>query len=146
MKEQYKQEHRLITCECGDPAHQIILSWFDNDNQYDDYAYLTVHLNKLPLLKRLKVAIQYIFGKQSEYGAFDEVLISPSEWKKFQDMVDFMKRKSTNVIDDSEEHKLKLLYDKFTDYLEDEIDTPYKGERKCYERILEKFKKIYKEI
>lgn len=32
----------------------------------------------------------------------------------------------------------------FIEYLEKELDTSYKGERKCYERILEQFKKIYK--
>ena len=31
----------------------------------------------------------------------------------------------------------------FIEYLEKELDTPYKGERKCYERVLEQFKKIY---
>ena len=56
-----------------------------------EYVYLSVHLNKLSFWKRLKVAIQYLFGKQSKYGAFDEVIIGSSEYKKFQDMVDFMK-------------------------------------------------------
>lgn len=32
----------------------------------------------------------------------------------------------------------------FIEYLEKELDTPYKCERKWYERVLEQFKKIYK--
>ena len=85
----------LIVCECGDVSHQVILSWFTSSifsNYYpDEYVYLSVHLNKLPFWKRLKVAIQYLFGKQSKYGAFDEVIINPSEWRRFKEMVDFMK-------------------------------------------------------
>ena len=87
--------NKIIVCECGDVAHQLVLSWFKPqipmDYDSDEYVYLSVHLNKLPFWKRLKVAIQYIFGKQSKYGAFDEVIIGSSEYKKFQDMVDFMK-------------------------------------------------------
>lgn len=87
--------NKIIVCECGDIAHQLVLSWFKPqipmDYDSDEYVYLSVHLNKLPFLKRLKVAIQYLFGKQSKYGAFDEVIIGSSEYKKFQDMVDFMK-------------------------------------------------------
>lgn len=87
--------NKIIVCECGDVAHQLVLSWFKQqtpmDYDSDEYVYLSVHLNKLPFWKRLKVAIQYLFGKQSKYGAFDEVIIDSSEYKKFQDMVDFMK-------------------------------------------------------
>lgn len=87
--------NKIIVCECGDVAHQLVLSWFKPqtlmDYDSDEYVYLSVHLNKLPFWKRLKVAIQYLFGKQSKYGAFDEVIIDSSEYKKFQDMVDFMK-------------------------------------------------------
>ena len=87
--------NKIIVCECGDVAHQLVLSWFKPQNPMDydsdEYVYLSVHLNKLPFWKRLKVAIQYLFGKQSKYGAFGEVIIDSSEYKKFQDMVDFMK-------------------------------------------------------
>ena len=87
--------NKNIVCECDDVAHQLVLSWFKPqipmDYDSDEYVYLSVHLNKLPFWKRLKVAIQYLFGKQSKYGAFDEVIIDSSEYKKFQDMVDFMK-------------------------------------------------------
>lgn len=86
--------NNLIVCECGDVAHQVVLRWFKSDipNYYpDEYVYLSVHLNKLPFWKRLKVAIQYLFGKQSKYGAFDEVIINPSEWRRFKEMTDFMK-------------------------------------------------------
>lgn len=87
--------NKIIVCECGDIAHQLVLSWFKPqipmDYDSNEYVYLSVHLNKLPFWKRLKVAIQYLFGKQSKYGAFDEVIIDSSEYKKFQDMVEFMK-------------------------------------------------------
>lgn len=93
--DRFDRINKIIVCECGDVAHQLVLSWFKPqtpmDYDSDEYVYLSVHLNKLPFWKRLKVAIQYLFGKQSKYGAFDEVIIDSSEYKKFQDMVEFMK-------------------------------------------------------
>jgi hypothetical protein len=95
MMDKIDRVNKFIVCECGDIAHQLVLSWFKPNvirvEEPDGCVYLTVHLNKLPFWKRLKVAIQYLFGKQSKYGAFDEVIISPSEWRKFKDMTDFMK-------------------------------------------------------
>ena len=80
------KEH-FIKCDCGDPHHQVILNW-------DDYVcgvYAEIHLTKFSFWERLKVAIKYIFGKQSIYGALDEIFIPVSIWREFQEMVDFMK-------------------------------------------------------
>lgn len=81
---------KLITCQCGDPAHQLIISWYEGPDDEDDCIYVSMHLNKLPFWKRLKVVIKYLFGKQSIYGAFDEVIIPVSDWDIFQCMVDHM--------------------------------------------------------
>ena len=47
--------------------------------------------------------------------------------------------------ENTKEEKFEIVYKQFVEYLEDVMDTPYKGERKCYERVLEKFKQIYNE-
>lgn len=86
------KEH-FIKCDCGDPHHQIILNWDEENPDKGSVwgVYAEIHLTKFNFWKRLKVAIKYIFGKQSIYGAFDEIIIPVSKWKEFQEMVDFMK-------------------------------------------------------
>lgn len=64
----------------------------DEDSEGRSYpmCYIHVHLNKKPLLERIKYAIQYIFGRQSRFGAFDEFIINPDDSKKFQNIVDHL--------------------------------------------------------
>lgn len=86
------KEH-FIKCDCGDPHHQVILNWDDETTDKGNVwgVFAEIHLTKFDFWKRLKVAIKYIFGKQSIYGAFDEIIIPVSKWREFQEMVDFMK-------------------------------------------------------
>ena len=41
--------------------------------------------------------------------------------------------------------QLNEYVNQLVEYLEREIDTPYKGERRCYERVLEIVKQLWKE-
>ena len=86
------KEH-FIKCDCGDPHHQMILYWDDETPDKGNVrgVHAEIHLTKFSFWERLKVAIKYIFGKQSIYGAFDEIIIPVSKWREFQEMVDFMK-------------------------------------------------------
>ena len=86
------KEH-FIKCDCGDPHHQVILNWDEEtpNKGYVWWVYAEIHLTKFSFWERLKVAIKYIFGKQSIYGAFDEIIIPVSKWREFQEMVNFMK-------------------------------------------------------
>lgn len=77
----------IILCQCGNTEHQIIFTAFEDEPE----VYMSVHLNKLPLLKRIVCAIKYIFGYKSKYGDFDEVIIGKDEIHKFEKILEFMK-------------------------------------------------------
>jgi hypothetical protein len=49
----------------------------------DGEVYLHVHLVKKPFWKRFSYAFRYLMGKQSRYGAFDEIIIGPKDKDKF---------------------------------------------------------------
>lgn len=66
------ENEKVLICQCSDVNHQIIIRY---DKEYN-IAYASVYLSKLPLLKRIKNAIKYIFGYKSEYGDFEEFIIS----------------------------------------------------------------------
>lgn len=51
----------------------MIASWFEDE---PGEVYLSIHLNKLPLFKRVVNAIKYIFGYKSVFGDFEEIILS----------------------------------------------------------------------
>jgi hypothetical protein len=61
--------------------HQIIIQSFDDDYFGDEkYVYVSVHLTKgRTFFERFLIAIKYLFGNQCQFGAFDEILLSPKE-------------------------------------------------------------------
>lgn len=79
-------ESKIIICGCGHPEHQIIVQ----KNEEDNLLYLHIHLNKLPILKRLKYGIKYIFGYQCRYGAFYEIVLDKSHYKQLSEIADFL--------------------------------------------------------
>lgn len=84
----------IFICECGSTEHQFIIRKFDDEEE----AYLTIHLNKKPLLKRIKYAFKYIFGYQSRYGAFDEIILNPDDADKLQKIVNALKPENNDRI------------------------------------------------
>jgi hypothetical protein len=74
-----------IVCACGHPEHQFDLTYWDwGDGDLD--MFLTIHLAKdRNILRRIRYAIRYVFGYQSKYGAFDEVVISPQMAKQISE-------------------------------------------------------------
>jgi hypothetical protein len=81
----------LLLCQCGDPAHQLII-FYDDDAQYP-CVYVSVHLSPEPnFFKRLWRGIKYVFvRKRSIYGDFDEIVLKPEDAGKLQDAVDILK-------------------------------------------------------
>lgn len=71
--------NEIIICRCHSLEHQILFSW---DDDIGENVYMSIHLNKLPFWNRVKYAIKYIFGRQSRYGAFDEVILKPQDYLK----------------------------------------------------------------
>jgi hypothetical protein len=64
-------EKKLVVCNCGNVEHQFILAV---DEEFD-IVYLEIHLTKKNFFNRLKHGLKYIFGYQSKYGAFDEIIL-----------------------------------------------------------------------
>lgn len=80
----------LLLCQCGDPAHQLIM--FYDDDIEAPAVYVSVHLSPEPnFFKRLWRGIKYIFSnKRSIYGDFDEIILRPSDAEKLQRAVDLL--------------------------------------------------------
>lgn len=68
-------ERELFVCTCGDVQHQLVVSYFDDEKE----LYLSTYLAKHGFFRRLWIAIQYIFGKQSIYGAFEETVLEEKD-------------------------------------------------------------------
>lgn len=87
----------LLLCQCGDPAHQLIM--FYDDDVEAPAVYVSVHLSPEPnFFKRLWRGIKYIFfNKRSIYGDFDEIILRPSDAEKLQRAVDLLEGMNKNV-------------------------------------------------
>ena len=80
----------VLLCQCGSLEHQL---WFyyDDDSEYPLVA-VEIHLAKYGFWKRLKYAIKYLFGYQSRYGAFDEMILKPEDFDKIGKVADTLER------------------------------------------------------
>lgn len=93
-------ERQFLICECESLEHLACFTYFDenvvidNDGAEKNFKYVTlsVHLNKLPLFKRLVAAIKYIFGHTSVYGDYDEFIIKPTDIGKFRKVVKHLEK------------------------------------------------------
>lgn len=63
----------VFICDCGLPEHQLRFMY----NPEEKTAYVIYHMTKMTFWRRLK----YLFGYQSDYGAFDEILLSQEDMK-----------------------------------------------------------------
>ena len=80
----------LLLCQCGDPSHQLII--FYDDEQEVPTVYVTVHLSpNRNFFKRLWRGIKYIFfNKRSIYGDFDEIILRPNDVDKLRRVVELL--------------------------------------------------------
>lgn len=86
-------QHDLLVCACSDPQHQIVFTQYNYGSPVQvSEVYMYTHLKLFPFWKRLKVGIQYIFGKQSKYGAFDDVLLTTKEMDQLGKIVENFKK------------------------------------------------------
>lgn len=83
-------ERELFICSCENTEHQIVFSWFEDDDVANVFA--TIHLHKKPFWTRLKYGIKYIFGYQSRYGAFDEFIFNREDAEKLGRIVEYLKQ------------------------------------------------------
>lgn len=78
----------ILVCECNSLEHQFAI-WYD---EVYNQVYIEPHLNRRPLLDRIKYAIKYVLGRQSNYGAFDEIIIKPIDADKIIEYLQKYKR------------------------------------------------------
>jgi hypothetical protein len=81
-------EKELIICSCHSTEHQMVFI-YDQDENYP-MVYIHYHLNKRPFWERVVYGIKYIFGGQSRYGAFDEIILTPDDVSKFEKVVEHL--------------------------------------------------------
>lgn len=76
----------VVRCDCFSAEHIAILDYIKIGCE-DKQLFLSIHLESLPMLKRLVYAFRYIFGYKSSTGAFSEIVINEDQLK---DIVDFL--------------------------------------------------------
>lgn len=87
------EDKEIIICACHSTDHQLIVLYdedTDNERSYP-MCYFHIHLKKRPFWERVKYGIKYIFGRQCNYGAFDEFIFNPKDADKLQDLVNYLK-------------------------------------------------------
>lgn len=83
-------EHEIFVCKCGNPEHQVILTYYPDDVDNRD-IYMTIYLRpRYSFFKRTWVAIKYIFGYRSKYGDFDDIIIKQSDSHKLVRILKYM--------------------------------------------------------
>lgn len=71
-------------CECGE--HLLRIS-FDPD---DGEVYVSTYLSTWHAwYARLWIAIKYVFGSQSKFGAFDCTILKPDDYPKLHELLDW---------------------------------------------------------
>ena len=86
-KKKYQQKHIITVCGCGDPAHHLLFT-FDPDVHQ---VWLHYQLELDPWYRRLWLGIKYIFGYQSIYGMYGELLINENNIDSFEKIVEHVK-------------------------------------------------------
>jgi len=85
-----ENEKDIIICQCNSSEHQILFLYSEDDGY--PMVFVHIHLNKQPLMKRIKNGIKYIFGYQSRYGMFDEFIVNPEDIGKFKKIVEYLNK------------------------------------------------------
>lgn len=86
-------EHELIVCECENIEHQLVFTYFPEEE--DGAIYVSVHLiPESNIFKRIWHAIKYVFGHRSIYGHFDEFIFKQSDAHKLVKVLKYLDPKS----------------------------------------------------
>ena len=75
----------ILICQCHTAEHNIIVRYLDG------LVYVDYHLVRHVFWSRLKYAFKYIFGFQSKYGAYGELILNPDDWEKVKSIADYLK-------------------------------------------------------
>lgn len=97
-------KYEVILCECGDPEHQLIISYDPDDYEDTLGCWVSVYLKKFNFWQRLITAVKYLFGKQSIYGVFDEIIIPSKDWQKIDKLAKHLKKVDFSVFCKDNKH------------------------------------------
>ena len=78
-----KEERTLFVCECGDVAHQFVVSHWSDDEE----VFVAVKLYRGNILERIGKAFRYVFGMPCKYGDFDEVILNKEKALQLADLL-----------------------------------------------------------
>ena len=81
--------NELFICQCNNIEHQLIFSYFSDDEDKD--VYVSVHLSADSFWKRIWNSRKYIFGYRCMFWHFDEFGFKKQDAGKLQRVVDFLK-------------------------------------------------------
>ena len=85
------KKEEILICQCHSIEHSIVFLYDDSDLD-DQFVYMNIHLQKQPLWRRIKYAIKYIFGHQSNVGAFNEIILDKEDVPKLERLVEYLKK------------------------------------------------------
>lgn len=116
MIEDFKREY--FECSCYSDEHLLTFS-FSMDKKYPEvYCHVMLNHNKR-WYKRIWIAIKYVFGYQSIYGMFDEIILKPKDIVRLkalcQEFEWFVKNNAEN------EFLAKEIDDAETDVVKEEL-------------------------
>jgi len=69
-------ETSLLLCECGSCEHQIVIQKEISEEDCRDVTFWFHLITHQGFLKRVLVALKYIFGYKSKYGNWDCLIIT----------------------------------------------------------------------
>jgi hypothetical protein len=79
-----------VECECGDAEHVLRFVLIDADGDENAELYTETQLRVWrSFWQRIFVAVKYVFGAKSKYGAYDCTMLSKGEAERLRD---FLKR------------------------------------------------------
>lgn len=79
-------ETKLILCNCHRPEHQLILTYWPDDEPPEKVLYAQMHLYTYDnFFKRLWAGLRYAFGYHCKYGEWDELVLTVNEGKEVWD-------------------------------------------------------------
>ena len=87
-----KFEQDLVICSCGDISHQLIISTFEyttSSGKDDIDCFIQIYLSKHNFWNRLIFGFKYIFGFQSKFGAFEEIVVNQENATKIKNCMEY---------------------------------------------------------
>lgn len=77
-------EKHYFDCQCDCNEHVVRLVLDPADGEVWIETYLSRHH---PWYQRLWIALKYVFGHQSKFGAFDCTLLRPEDYERMHDLL-----------------------------------------------------------